>query len=933
MLHRVWFFAALAEESRSPSTGTSACMHDQPPDKLLELLERLGLATAAQVQAVRGRVRRLARGLPRFESVWVDALAQARVLTPYQAAEINAGRGSLLAIAGMVIREPIQDLGYARAYAAGNQKDGRLSRLVVSEVEHPQQALAQLEAARRQMSGLDHPGILVPDACGAAGNKVWTTSRLLDAPCASSCVARYGRMPGEVVLELARQLADALRALETTGVVHGGISAHQVLLSTEGRAHVVDAALRPAVCPVVHTAACDLPPESCDYLAPEQISDAGGPLVSSDLFSLGALWWHLLAGRPPIAGATVLAKLNALQHQSIVDVRRFAPETPAVLAATIGSCTHREMGRRPDSMLDLAAMLGPATRQGQRGAAAWLQRARRPSVSLKSVRRRNELPHRATAISAAAAGVLLALTVVMWPIWGERVTAWFSRTMTAGLNTFAGDSSNHSGTVEPGRANPTGQGTDDDRDTGPPTGLDPMSDRAALYDPAARPSAKLASAASSRLGHSGLETSAAENATENMAANTASGDSDRDSDLIPGPFRPGGESARPITPRGDSFLEPDWDDRPGGPTGDFEFESDASSASQHDGPSVDARPRDVAPAGFSAEGVRAYEPTEASGRVLELPTDRPVRLERLTLRDGQWIRGQASARPLAVVPPEGLRISAEDVTFEGIDFLIEASRDEDPQPSEAIAIIRLRAQRATFRDCSFQGSARSASRAQAAAIDWVNPTAGEDAAALPTGELTLENCRLRRVSAGVVWDSAGAMVLRLNNTLHLGPGALLKLKRCPTSDEPIRVALDRVTLREALALLSIEAGPPRQGLGPITIQADDGVFAPLAEGALLRFQAADSAQSLAEQIDWNGQGCVLADRTALTAAVDQRGKRRPLDEAPLRIAGLVRSVIGFAGPADESPAASRLVRWRVPLHSEHPPGIEENDWQFPTSDP
>jgi len=71
---------------------------EQPPQPLVDLLSRLGLATSADVERMRRRVRRLARDLPVFESVWVDALAQARVITPYQAAEINAGRGERLAI-------------------------------------------------------------------------------------------------------------------------------------------------------------------------------------------------------------------------------------------------------------------------------------------------------------------------------------------------------------------------------------------------------------------------------------------------------------------------------------------------------------------------------------------------------------------------------------------------------------------------------------------------------------------------------------------------------------------------------------------------------------------------------------------------------------------------------------------------------------------
>ncbi len=73
-------------------------MPEVPPQELVATLERLGLATAAEAARMGRRVGRLAKDLPRFDSVWIDALAQARVLTPFQAAELNAGRGARCAL-------------------------------------------------------------------------------------------------------------------------------------------------------------------------------------------------------------------------------------------------------------------------------------------------------------------------------------------------------------------------------------------------------------------------------------------------------------------------------------------------------------------------------------------------------------------------------------------------------------------------------------------------------------------------------------------------------------------------------------------------------------------------------------------------------------------------------------------------------------------
>ena len=75
-------------------------MPELPPAELVATLERLGLASGEQVARMGRRVGRLARELPRFDSVWIDALAQDGVLTPFQAAELNAGRGQSAAASG-----------------------------------------------------------------------------------------------------------------------------------------------------------------------------------------------------------------------------------------------------------------------------------------------------------------------------------------------------------------------------------------------------------------------------------------------------------------------------------------------------------------------------------------------------------------------------------------------------------------------------------------------------------------------------------------------------------------------------------------------------------------------------------------------------------------------------------------------------------------
>ena len=76
-------------------------MREPPPAQLAALLKHLGLATDRDLERVQAAVQRMAGDLPEFESVWIDALRQARVLTQFQAAEIHAGRGETLKTAAL----------------------------------------------------------------------------------------------------------------------------------------------------------------------------------------------------------------------------------------------------------------------------------------------------------------------------------------------------------------------------------------------------------------------------------------------------------------------------------------------------------------------------------------------------------------------------------------------------------------------------------------------------------------------------------------------------------------------------------------------------------------------------------------------------------------------------------------------------------------
>ena len=257
------------------------------------------------------RVRRLSGDLPDFESVWIDALAQARLLTPFQAAEINAGRGPLLLKGPYVLLRPLAGPHYAQCFAARRLEDQREARLYVvprSQTDARQTAmdLSRLIERARPLAG---SAACVMDESGADGEGAWAACPAAEGTTAASWMAENGRFPPLVVAHIAREIVERLAALERHEIVHGDISAAGLLLSPAGRVTLPMPGLRGIVRSGEGYGFSDLQPEAYDYLAPERIADGTPPTIAADMYACGCLWWHLLAGRPPFAGGNSLAKL------------------------------------------------------------------------------------------------------------------------------------------------------------------------------------------------------------------------------------------------------------------------------------------------------------------------------------------------------------------------------------------------------------------------------------------------------------------------------------------------------------------------------------------------------------------------------------------------------------------------------------------------
>lgn len=176
------------------------------------------------------------------------------------------------------------------------------------------------------------------------------------------------------VVDLAIEVSFALEHLHGLSIVHRDVKPQNIVVAPDGRLKLMDLGL---ACHLAdsgqHQAEQGAAIGTPFYISPEQIR-AGAIDARSDLYSLGATLYHLLAGRPPFSGATTPAVLEAHLRQSPMPLAEAAPETPRGLGKLVMKLLEKEPEQRIETarsmrqeLLTVESQLDPDIARLKRG--------------------------------------------------------------------------------------------------------------------------------------------------------------------------------------------------------------------------------------------------------------------------------------------------------------------------------------------------------------------------------------------------------------------------------------------------------------------------------------------------------------------------------------------------------------------------------------
>jgi eukaryotic-like serine/threonine-protein kinase len=259
--------------------------------------------------------------------------------------------------------QPIEQIGTGGMATVWKARDTLLGRFVAVKRLLPHlagdpEAAARFQREAQAAARLSHPGIVTVFDTGDDADGPFIVQELVDGTTLAAHLARTGALGPQSVIDIVSQVAAALDHAHALGVIHRDIKPANLIIESGGRVRLADFGIARTVDdPATITSSGELV-GTITYLAPEIL--AGRPATpATDIYSLGAVTFELLSGRPPYQAPTAAALLEAVRSGEVPDLHGLAPDQ---MSTAVSEAMAKDPLARPETAGAFAATLtGSAT--------------------------------------------------------------------------------------------------------------------------------------------------------------------------------------------------------------------------------------------------------------------------------------------------------------------------------------------------------------------------------------------------------------------------------------------------------------------------------------------------------------------------------------------------------------------------------------------
>ena len=214
-------------------------------------------------------------------------------------------------------------------------------------------------------AALQHPSIVAIHEVGVHEGEHFLVMDLVDGPNLAKLV-REQPLPPKRAAQYLKTIAEAIHYAHEHGILHRDLKPSNVLIDSTDQPRVTDFGLAKRLetdsQPSTQLSQLTVSGQvmgSPGYMPPEQASGGRGKMSRrSDVYSLGAMLYHLLTGRPPFGAGSVAETLKQVESQEPVSLQLLNPAVPLDLETICTKCLQKEPRIRYHTALELAEECG-----------------------------------------------------------------------------------------------------------------------------------------------------------------------------------------------------------------------------------------------------------------------------------------------------------------------------------------------------------------------------------------------------------------------------------------------------------------------------------------------------------------------------------------------------------------------------------------------